>query len=123
MAKRDMDLVRSILLRIEENDAPEFVQMPSFEGIDEEIVAYHIRMMKEADLLDAVDASTMSGEDYIHISITWRGHEFLETVRDPAIWQKTKAGAAKLGSFSLSIIGEIAKAAIVAKAQSLGLTA
>lgn len=122
MAKRDMDLIRTILLQVEGEGQPDLPNMPKLDGVSDELVAYHIRMMMEAGLLTAVDASSFDGEEYIQISMTWDGHEFLEKVRDPEIWQKTKASAAKVGSFSLGIVAEIAKAAIVAKAQSLGLT-
>ncbi len=96
--------------------------MPIVEGVETAIVAYHVHMMIEANLVEAIDASSLSGKNYLQITLTWQGHEFLENIRDPEIWRKTKAGAAKVGSFSLGIVGEIAKAAIVAKAQSLGLT-
>ena len=121
MAKRDMDLVRTILLGVEKDGTPALRQMPVVDGVDKSIVAYHIQMMLEAGLVSAIDASSISAKNYLEISLTWEGHEFLENIRDPEVWRKTKAGAAKVGSFSLRLISDIARAAIAAKAQSLGL--
>lgn len=42
--------------------------------------------------------------------MTWNGHEFLDAVRDPEIWQKTKDGASKVGSASIEFLWEMAKA-------------
>jgi hypothetical protein len=33
--------------------------------------------------------------------LKWRGHEFVDSVRDPAIWMKTKKGALEAGGSRL----------------------
>ena len=119
--KRDMDLVRALLLKVEEEGSPTLRQVPEMEGVERDVVLYHVALLVEAGLLTALDASTFDGPDFMEIGMNWRSHEFLETIRDPEVWQTTKAGAAKVGSWSLGVIGELAKAAVVAKAQSLGL--
>ncbi len=40
--------------------------------------------------------------------ITWDGHEYLETIRDPEIWKETKACAESIGSFGIETIKSIA---------------
>lgn len=45
---------------------------------------YHIRLLAEANLLNAIDAQ----DYYIPRSLTWSGHEFLSAVRDDAVWNK-----------------------------------
>lgn len=119
--KRDMDLIRAILLKIEDEGDPELRQVPAIEGYAENVVTSHIALLMDAGLVSAIDASTLGSEDYIEIGLSWAGHEFLDNIRDPEIWRTTKSGAAKLGSFSLSLIADLAKAALTAKAQSLGL--
>lgn len=37
------------------------------------------------------------------------GHEFLESVRDPEVWKKTKNGAKKIGSFGIDLLSALAK--------------
>lgn len=118
--KRDMDLIREILLTIEAEGDPELPGLPELPSWSAERVVYHVRLLREAGLVNAVDASTLDGEDYIQVGMSWGGHEFLEKVRDSEVWIKTKASAAKVGSFSISLIAELAKAALLSKAQSLG---
>lgn len=57
-------------------------------------------------------------------SLTYFGHEFLDTIREDNNWGKVKAVAQKAGTFSLTTLGEIAKelakvAAIAALQSSL----
>lgn len=116
-----MDVVRAILLAIEERGNPELSGVPNVHGYDAASITYHVRLLREAGLVSALDVSTLDGEEYIDIGLTWRGHEFLDNVRDPEIWRHTKSRAAKLGSFSLGILADVARAALIAKGQSLGL--
>jgi hypothetical protein len=116
-----MDLVREILMAIEMEGAPSLASVPDLPGHSDATVTHHVALLLEAGLVTAIDASSMDGRDFIEIGLTWHGHEFLESVRDPEVWRKTKAGAAKVGSFSIGLLADLAKAAITAKAQSLGL--
>ena len=72
--KRDLELVKRILLRVEARDHVE----PSFSipGYDDKTVSYHVAMMKEAGLLDAIVHKFMDGTlEGIPIRMTWQGHE------------------------------------------------
>lgn len=42
--------------------------------------------------------------------LTWEGHEFLDTVRSPEVWRRTKEAAGKVGGVSITILAEIARA-------------
>jgi hypothetical protein len=53
--------------------------------------------------------------------MTWLGHEFLDSVRDPDIWRKTKEGASVAGSIGFEIVLEIAKGWARQKAQNIGI--
>lgn len=93
--KRDMDLVRSILLKTEEQtrsfDADELVDAKH--GEDE--VAYHVYIMKQAGLLDATITSDMSGGMYATVEgLTWDGQDFLDAVRNDGVWHRIKRGLA-----------------------------
>ena len=44
--------------------------------------------------------------------LTWEGYDFLDSVRDPEIWRKTKETANKAGGFTIDILGGIAKGLI-----------
>lgn len=58
---------------------------------------------------------------WVGVRLTWAGHDYLDGIRDPAIWRHTKRAAGKLGSWSLETVGAIARAAILARAESMGL--
>jgi len=83
--KRDMDLVRKILLALE---AYEHGYAPSsgfmIRGYDGDVIEYHLRIMKQGDLIGG-ETVTAHG-DTSPMWLTWQGHEFLDAVRDDEIW-------------------------------------
>lgn len=119
--KRDMDLVREILLAVEA--APLNIDGSlTLEGRDHRVVAEHVRLLLDAGYLSTARVQYVAGKRMdLGLALSWAGHEFLETIRDPQIWMTAKSGATKLGSWSLSVLAELAKAAIKAKAIELGL--
>ena len=59
---------------------------------------------------------------YVHYpQLKWEGHEFLETIRDGAIWTETKKGAKAVGNGTLRFVGELALGIAKQKAVDLGL--
>src|SRR4051794_19325385 len=91
--KRDMDLARQILLALEEN--PESTGQQgvdvAIEGRSPVEISYHVMLLDEADLLEAMDASDSEGLDWMPLRLTWQGHEFLDAAKEEGIWQKAKA--------------------------------
>jgi len=120
--KRDMDLIREILIHIEELDQATLHSAPELEGHSNQEVIEHLRLLIDANFITAIDAGTMSGPEYINIKMTWAGHDFANLIRDPEIWKKTKAGALKLGSWSVRLLAEIAAGFVKMKAAELGLS-
>ncbi|MBN8815296.1 MAG: DUF2513 domain-containing protein [Sphingomonas sp.] len=114
--KRDMDKVRGVMLALEAKTGP-FVltyDTPSMGGTDDgaETVEY-IVLLHSGGFLESTQRNVYR--------LSWAGHEFLDSVRDPEIWRQTKDGAAKIGSWSITLLGELAKGFLRAKAASLGL--
>lgn len=116
--KRDMDLVRDILLQVDASTERLDMGALLSEGADDEgdegqVLAYHLQMLiQQAGLLKGVDAGVLEGPYWIDLQLTWAGHEYLDQVRDPEIWKQAKAGAKKAGGMSLDIIGAVAKGLI-----------
>jgi len=103
--KRDIELVRKILLEIESKDEPDGWIFPELEGYSEEEVNYHIKIMAEAGLIEARDLSTMNTFEWAAINLTWEGHEFLDASRNDTIWKKSKSIIKdKLGSVSFEVL-------------------
>jgi hypothetical protein len=116
--KRDMDLIRDLLLRIEVQHIPvgsalllAFDRPPLMangENVDE--IAYAMRMIEDAGFLDLTPTQPAVGVFFR--GLTWGGHDFLDSIRDPKIWQETKEAASKAGGFTVDLFADLAKGLI-----------
>lgn len=107
-----MDLVRDLLLQIEEFDQGYGGDVEIEPGDHEpQVVAEHLRLLLEARLIegDAVPDDEYAFDHILPTRLTWSGHDFLETVRDPEIWKKTKEGALSAKGFTLDLLQDLAK--------------
>jgi hypothetical protein len=119
--KRDMDLIRALLLKLEalpmrlggivmispEEDAI------TVDGYTPEQIDYHLSQIRKAGFIDEGGVHPMVGTGFR--GLTWAGHDFLDSVRDPEIWRATKEGAKKAGGFSLELLVDLAKGLIKKK--------
>ena len=88
--QRDIDLIKEILIQIENSDKVKGwinIQIPEYS--DKEIY-YHIKLLHEAGLIEAVNQTTKSGFQWAAKSLTWHGHEFLDAARNDTVWKKLK---------------------------------
>jgi hypothetical protein len=120
--KRDLDLIRNLLIQVEDaTDAHTQLDKNPWRvfassGVHEPgLVKYHVRLMLEQGFLHQ-DSVKLDGQDqagrpaakFLSDALTNKGHEFLESVRDPEVWRKTKEGASKIGSFGIDLIKDLA---------------
>ena len=109
--KRDMDLVRKILLAIEESESGD-IKLDRL-GDDLDRVYRHVELMKEFGLVDATIIPGGDGpEEKIVLcevrGLTWEGHDFLEKARDESIWEKAKRICMeKPGGFALDVFSSV----------------
>lgn len=107
--KRDMDLIRQILLELEE--APYtggWANLEIEKGLDDDVYAYHVQLLHEAGLIEAQDLSTLDGVAWKPKRLTWEGHEFLEAARESSRWEKAKDVMQKEGGgLVLSVLKEV----------------
>jgi len=110
-----MDLVRRILLAVEEK--PSTTAIENLPGFDRETVIYHTRIMIDAGIIDGdyipVSSQTDPGKGEFIISLisglSWDGHEFIDATRNQTIWNRTKALLAeKGGGWTFEILKEVA---------------
>lgn len=95
--KRDMSLVRDILLWMEKQEHGYADGQPQIEGYSEEEIGYHLYLMGQAGLVSVGDTTTLGSKSpraYIE-SMTWFGHEFLDASNDEKIWKKAKENLLK----------------------------
>jgi DNA-binding transcriptional ArsR family regulator len=89
--KRDMDLVRKILLAIEDCPKPYGPQdMLAVEGYADDVISHHIKILSQAGLIEAYNASGIGLFQWYAGALTWDGHEFLEAVEEDTKWNKIK---------------------------------
>jgi len=87
--KRDMDLVRSILLYVENQDINnKGYSSITIDGHASSEILGHVRLMEEHGLLKDC-LYDLSGNTTVR-TITWAGYDYLDKVRDDSIWKKTK---------------------------------
>ncbi|MEQ1627096.1 MAG: DUF2513 domain-containing protein [Nitrospira sp.] len=111
--QRDWDVVRKILLKLEAvGDTTSEVQSDDVNGCDPEKVSYHMRLLDEAGLIRAKCRQHVP-LNCVALSLTWRGHEFLDQIRQDTVWNKIKDAAREKGlSLSLDVISGLAKSII-----------
>lgn len=119
--KRDMDLIRELLLKLEtlpmrrggivliKADDDE-VQVDGY-GVDQ--IDYHLSLIKEAGLIDTGGAGAMGGYGFRRLS--WSGHDFLDSVRSPDVWDRTKQAASAAGGFTVELLVFAAKSYLEGK--------
>ncbi|QDP72186.1 DUF2513 domain-containing protein [Legionella israelensis] len=90
--KRNWDLVRKILLKVEETPQSNQLKLEDFPDDNGYEVTYHVQLLIDAGLIDANIYGTTSSEpnDFLLRRLTWHGHEFLDSVKNESIWLKTK---------------------------------
>lgn len=105
--KRDLALIREILLKAEQEDFrnKEFV----LENEDINIVNEHLYLLKQAGFIDAnVDfISNNNINKVVFYRITWEGYEFLDTIRNENIFKKAIDKLAPIQSFAIPLLKEL----------------
>lgn len=96
--KRDMDLIRKILLAIEES--PEgWAPRLEIENYSDVAIGYHAYLLIDAGLAHRDDATPMGSEapEGLITHLTWEGHEFAEAARDDNRWNQAMGVVAEKG--------------------------
>jgi hypothetical protein len=127
--KRDMDLVREILLQAEKSESSDISVSMSIEGYTEEQIKYHLKLLSDAGFIipiyteskhfDMGGGSTMAMVDDDPRRLTWNAHEFLDNARDETRWNEAKKIAGQKGG---SMAFDVIKGVLVQLAlQTVGL--
>lgn len=110
--RRNWDIIREILIRLEEktdeNYALQLSDFPKERGSE---ISYHIELLIEASLICGEISETMGCKvhDFIITRLTWKGHEFLDTIKSDTIWNKTKESFISKGlSMSFDLVKSVA---------------
>ena len=102
--KRDMDLIRAMLLAIEAHPSG-FAPEIEIDGYTQEQIGYHATLLGEAGLAVILDETAFRDKSPQAkvIRLTWAGHEFLDSAREKNIWNQAKDKISKIGGATIPI--------------------
>ena len=126
--RRDMDLIRELLLKLEAmplragamTTLNGHASAMHVEGKTADEITHHLTMLRDAGLIESPGSQPAGGITFR--TLTWEGADFLDAVRDPEVWKKTKEGASRMGGWTFDLLKDMGRAYLkhVAK-ERLGL--
>jgi hypothetical protein len=122
-----MDLIRELLLKLEKLNMPPLgTAMISpwgdelaVEGRIGDEILYHLQQIVDAGLVEVQGSGFSAGGDLMFRRLNFRGHDFLDTVRDPEAWRRVKAGANQVKDWSFDTLKDIARGLVSKKIKDL----
>ena len=115
--KMDYDVIRQILLRIEEAPFGESVTEGTlvYDRHPPMEIAFHLDLLEEGGYIKSLNTTTLSHAYNTRekIRMTMKGYEFLNDIRSSKVWRKTKEAVDSVGSASLEVIKSIASSVIL----------
>jgi hypothetical protein len=116
--KRDWDLVRRILLTVEEAAPGAHVMSHQFPDLDNPTLFEHVKVLKNAGYLEAQLLPLKTGhggDDFVILGLPWDGHDLLAKMRSDTWWAKIKATAKEKGiEFTFDVVKTLAGPAAAA---------
>lgn len=114
--KLNPDCIRDVLLTVEENtgfhtvmeiDEDNYTQYQQLKKYKYEEVAYHIIQCNLSGYF--TDFAARIDDSYMIVDLSPKAHEFIANIRSDTNWKKIKEKALVVGSFSMSVLADIAK--------------
>ena len=100
--KRDMELIKALLLSLEETDT-----IGEIEGYSDQQIGYHAALLQDAGLItqEGYYNSDVSAAMLLGTRMTWSGHEFLDAARNKTLWERAKKiTLERTGSLSFEVL-------------------
>lgn len=113
--KRDMELCRKILFKIEEEYIDSAIMNLEISGYTTEQIAYHCKLLKEVGFVSSYNVKYADDQIWFFSvgALTWEGHDFLDKIRSETVWNKTKEVIIGKGlPFVLDVVKEVAQSVI-----------
>lgn len=124
MPTRDMDLIRTILLHVEQlppiasggYDLRGVCDDIAEKGSEFAIAYHHMKLLIDAGYIDEFGNGVVRG-------LRWEGHDYVDSIRDAETWKSVKTGAERVGGWTADLIRDLAKAYIKKKmTDTLGIS-
>lgn len=114
--KRNLDLIRQMLIDIE--SAQGFIPLEAFEyqGFTRNEIGYHLDLLNSHGFIDA-ELTKDWGSNYVRgmvKALTWEGADFLDNIRNSDVWEKTKDTIRTIvGTCAIQVIPKVAERIIL----------
>ena len=101
--KRDYDYLRELMFEIEEKESHQYIfPLLMSQSREEQKKHHHLSLLCDKGFLEQLN-------DHVY-RMTSAGHDFIESVRDGGIWEKTKVAVAETGgNASIELINRLAQ--------------
>ena len=114
--KRDMDLTRVLMLRLEEMTIPPGATMmlmwgdPIFDvpGYTRDDAIRHFQLILDAGFIGK--PKSQGADHFAFKDVTNAGHDFIAATRSPEVWSRTIKAMNNAGAFGLDLLLSVAKA-------------
>jgi hypothetical protein len=109
--KRDMQIVRDILVFIEDDESPDGppagIQLHQH---DADAVDYNLQLLIDAGLVNGEIHRYIGGAQSHYIrGLTMQGHDFAQALRNETVWNRLKTAlGSELGGASLKVLATVA---------------
>ena len=98
--KRDWDVIRCILMKVEEEG---HVEIPYLHG---SVMTYTAELLIKAGFVE----EDPDLNNTILIGLTWEGHDFLDSIRGDKVWKGTREKLIEIGgSATFSVVKAVAE--------------
>lgn len=108
--KRDMELIRQILIEFEKIDEQDRGGIGRFkiEGYSHEEVVNHVFLLEQKNMVEIINCTSNTGRAFLAKGLTWEGHDFLDKARNERIWKKALAKFSNIGvTATLDLLKEL----------------
>lgn len=113
--KRDMDLIRKIVLAVEDRPPGSAVDQIQIDGYTEQQIGYHSYLVVDSGLAQGIDTQSLADvlPSWLILHLTSAGHDFADAARNETTWNKAKDMVNKnAGSATIDIVKETLVAVI-----------
>jgi hypothetical protein len=108
--RRNLELIRRLVLSVEDEPAERLVTGIEIDGYTSEEVGYHSYLLVDAGLAEGTDIGTMNETlpNWRLSHLTWAGHDFADAARDDSRWAKATAVVKeKAGTVTFDVLKQV----------------
>ena len=111
--RRDMDLLRKILLHIEafSDVPPKVLCVEDFRKLcyEPHVISLHLELLRDAGFIEVVStAYNGTVKDFDISRLTFAGYEYLDAVRDKDRWDVVRGKIVAVGGATMEVIKQLA---------------